>query len=205
MLQPNPRPRKQLESKCLWHLREAASRLHPTGTMTRNKLVISGMFIFRGDVEHTEDGINLTTRHIHTPPNKMMALGDLEYCRWETWKKQRGFMQLKEVCTAVLVNTPMSSTSRISCLSDFKHSPSNNAITRRYCLAQQTLPSHATGYILKAHATRGKCVTGRCWVSMTVADAWKCEHLAVCSCEENNGPLCVSKQHVINVTACCFL
>lgn len=36
------------------------------------------MFIFRRDVEHTEDGINLTTRHIHTPPNKMMALSE----RW---------------------------------------------------------------------------------------------------------------------------
>lgn len=34
------------------------------------------MFIFRGDVEHTEDGINLTTRHIHMPPNKMMALSE---------------------------------------------------------------------------------------------------------------------------------
>lgn len=37
-------------------------------------------------------------------------------------------MQLKDVCTAVLVNTPMSSTCRISCLSDLKPSPSNNAI-----------------------------------------------------------------------------
>lgn len=34
------------------------------------------MFIFRGDVEHTEDGINLTTRHVHTPPNKMTALSE---------------------------------------------------------------------------------------------------------------------------------
>lgn len=43
----------------------------------RNELVISGMFIFHGDVEHTEDGISLTTCHIHMPPNEMMAFSEL--------------------------------------------------------------------------------------------------------------------------------
>lgn len=209
MFQQNPTSRKQLESKCIWHLWGAASRLQPViaGAVTKSELVISGMFIFHGDVEHTKDGINLTTCHIHMPLNEMMALSELlgllEILQVRNKKKkQRGYMQLKEVCTAVLVNTPMSSTCRISFLSKWKALPSNNAITVMHCLAQESMLSHAIGYILKGLATRGNRVTGWCWVSMTLADAWKCQHVAVISCEKNKGQFCMSKEHVVNVTAC---
>lgn len=94
MFQRNPTSRKQLESKCIWHLREAASCLQPViaGTVRRNEIVISGMFIFHGDVEQTKDGINLTTCHVHVPPNKMMAASELlglEILQVRKEKKQR--------------------------------------------------------------------------------------------------------------------
>lgn len=68
------------------------------------------MFIVHGDVEHTEDGINLTTRHFQMPPNKMMAVSE----RWGL-----GLLQVRNLEKTERIHANLGSLH--SCAGEYPH------------------------------------------------------------------------------------